>query len=91
MNQTNGEITSPTTAHLDINKITLFFPSNSPFLAGEMEIWIYSTALVLLMILFFSYAIFSLLREKQFSQMKTDFFSNITIHCLVTTTCLHTH
>lgn len=56
----------------------VLFPSKTSFLAGQLNIWIFSTIALLLMMLFFAYAIASLLRERKFADLKTDFINNMT-------------
>lgn len=56
----------------------IFFPRKKSYLAGELGIWIFSTIILLLMMGFFAYAIYSLLREQRFAELKNDFISNMT-------------
>lgn len=56
----------------------VYFPHKITYLAGELNIWIFSTVVLLLMVVFFSYAISSLLRERRFAELKTDFINNMT-------------
>lgn len=56
----------------------VYFPKKKGYLVGELKIWIFSTVILLLMIGFFAYAIFSLLKEKRFSDQKNDFVNNMT-------------
>jgi len=61
-----------------LKNFAVYFPRKTSYLAGEMDIWIFSTAILLLMSGFFAYAIASLLRERKFSELKNDFISNMT-------------
>jgi two-component system, OmpR family, phosphate regulon sensor histidine kinase PhoR len=56
----------------------IYFPRKKSYLAAELDIWIFSTAVLLLMSVFFAYAIASLLRERKFSELKNDFINNMT-------------
>lgn len=56
----------------------VYFPGKKSYLAAQMDIWIFSTCILLLMMGFFAYAIYSLLRERKFSAMKNDFINNMT-------------
>ena len=56
----------------------VYFPSKESFLVGQMGIWIFSTVILLLMMLFFAFAIASLLRERRYAELKTDFINNMT-------------
>ncbi len=60
------------------SNFAIFFPNKATYLAGELKIWIFSTAVMLLVIFFFVYAISSLLREKKLSEVKEDFVNNMT-------------
>jgi len=56
----------------------VYFPSRKAYLATQLDVWIFSSAVLLLMMFFFSYAIVSLLRERRFSELKNDFINNMT-------------
>ncbi len=61
-----------------LNNFAVYFPHKTSYLAAEMDIWILSTLALALMIIFFAWAIFSLLREKRYADVKTDFINNMT-------------
>lgn len=56
----------------------VYFPGKKSYLAAELDIWIFSTLVLVLMSGFFAYAIASLLRERRFSELKNDFINNMT-------------
>jgi two-component system, OmpR family, phosphate regulon sensor histidine kinase PhoR len=56
----------------------VYFPSKKSFLVGQLGIWIFSTVILLLMMLFFAFAIGSLLRERKYTELKSDFINNMT-------------
>jgi two-component system, OmpR family, phosphate regulon sensor histidine kinase PhoR len=56
----------------------VYFPTKRNYIAAKLDIWIFSTFILLLMVGFFAYAIHSLLREKKFSELKNDFVNNMT-------------
>jgi two-component system, OmpR family, phosphate regulon sensor histidine kinase PhoR len=56
----------------------VYFPSKKSFLAGQLGIWIFSTVILLFMMVFFAFAIASLLRERRFAELKSDFINNMT-------------
>lgn len=56
----------------------VYFPQKRSYVAGQLDIWIFSTIMLLLMAGFFAYAIASLLREKKFAELKSDFINNMT-------------
>jgi two-component system, OmpR family, phosphate regulon sensor histidine kinase PhoR len=61
-----------------MQNFAIYFPRKKSHLAAELDIWIFSTAVLLLMSGFFAYAIASLLRERKFSELKNDFINNMT-------------
>lgn len=56
----------------------VYFPTKKSFLVGQLGIWIFSTLILLLMMMFFAFAIASLLRERKYAELKTDFINNMT-------------
>ncbi len=56
----------------------VYFPSKRSYLASELNIWIFSTFILIMMSGFFAYAIYSLLKEKKFAEVKNDFINNMT-------------
>jgi two-component system phosphate regulon sensor histidine kinase PhoR len=56
----------------------VYFPDKRSYLASELNIWIFSTLILLMMSGFFAYAIYSMLKEKRFAEVKNDFINNMT-------------
>jgi two-component system phosphate regulon sensor histidine kinase PhoR len=56
----------------------VYFPRKKSYVAAQLDIWIFSTFILLLMSGFFAYAIVSLLRERKFAELKNDFINNMT-------------
>ncbi|HYC84460.1 MAG TPA: HAMP domain-containing sensor histidine kinase [Chryseosolibacter sp.] len=56
----------------------VFFPKKRSYIAAQLDIWIFSSSVLLLMMGFFTFAIVSLLRERRFSDLKNDFINNMT-------------
>ena len=56
----------------------VYFPRKESYLFAQLDIWIFSTIVLLLMMGFFAYALLSLLRERRFSELKNDFINNMT-------------
>ncbi len=54
------------------------FPEQEDYLAGDLQGWLWSSALVLVAVSFFSYALFVILRQKQLSEVQRDFINNMT-------------
>ncbi len=56
----------------------VYFPSKKAGLVSEMGFWQFTTVLTLLIVAFFGYAMFIILRQKRMSEIQKDFFNNIT-------------
>lgn len=67
----------------------VYFPGKTSYLASELKIWIFSSVALLLMIGFFAYAIWSLLREKRFAEIKNEFINNMTHELKTPVTNIH--
>ncbi len=65
-------------SHFPLQNFAVYFPHKTSYLAAEMDIWIISTLALILMIIFFAWAIYSLLKEKRYADIKNDFINNIT-------------
>jgi two-component system, OmpR family, phosphate regulon sensor histidine kinase PhoR len=56
----------------------VFFPDKKSYVIARLDIWIFSTLVLVLMMFFFAYAIFTMLRERRFGELKNDFINNMT-------------
>ncbi len=56
----------------------VYFPNKARHLIGEMEIWIFSSAVLLIVIIFFAYSMSVILRQKKLSEIRNDFINNMT-------------
>ncbi len=56
----------------------VYFPTKESYITAQLDVWIFSTFILLLMMGFFAYAIHSLLKEKKFAELKNDFVNNMT-------------
>ena len=54
------------------------FPSKTNSLTGDMGLWIIFSAILLISLIFFAYAIFIILRQKRLSELQKDFINNMT-------------
>src|SRR5690606_37448240 len=60
-------------------RLSVYFPNKDDLLMGNMTVMLFSSvALVLVLIGSFTYTIFTMLRQKKISEMKTDFINNMT-------------
>lgn len=60
------------------SNFAIYFPNKFSVIAGELKIWIFSSVVLLLMLVFFIYAILTLLRERRLAEIKEDFINNLT-------------
>ncbi|MFZ6051621.1 sensor histidine kinase [Halocola ammonii] len=56
----------------------VYFPGKSAFILSQLDFWVFSSVMILMVVIFFSYAIVIMLRQKRLSEVKTDFINNMT-------------
>lgn len=56
----------------------VYFPDKEFYVFNELGIWIVSTLFLLLVVIFFSYTIWVILKQKKLSEIRTDFINNMT-------------
>ncbi|NND77743.1 MAG: HAMP domain-containing histidine kinase [Flavobacteriales bacterium] len=56
----------------------VLFPSKLNYVISNMNLWIFSTIILLAVVAFFAYAMNVILRQKRLSEVKTDFINNMT-------------
>ena len=61
-----------------IKNFAVYFPKKESYVIAQLDVWIFSTLALLLMMCFFAYAIFTLLRERKYAELKNDFINNMT-------------
>ena len=54
------------------------FPNRAGHITNQMGIWSFSSAVLLLVIVFFAYALFVILKQKRLSEIQKDFINNMT-------------
>lgn len=54
------------------------FPNKSSFILLQLDFWMYSSIVILLIIVFFSYTVYIILQQKRLSEIRTDFVNNMT-------------
>lgn len=62
----------------DGHYFSVFFPTMDFEVLGEMRFWIASSGVLLLVLIFFTYVINVILRQKRLSEIKNDFINNMT-------------
>ncbi|PIB36633.1 hypothetical protein BFP72_15110 [Reichenbachiella sp. 5M10] len=56
----------------------VYFPHKSAGLVSQMGIWIFSSLLVLVVVIFFALSLFIIFRQKRLSEIQKDFINNMT-------------
>jgi len=56
----------------------VYFPSKELYMLEDMSIWVVSTIFLLLVVIFFAYTIWTILKQKRLSEVRTDFINNMT-------------
>ncbi|MGB0424104.1 MAG: hypothetical protein ACPGED_07275, partial [Flavobacteriales bacterium] len=56
----------------------IYYPSKQQMIFGQMDFWLFSSAMLIVVIFIFVYAIFIILKQKRLSEVKTDFTNNMT-------------
>ena len=54
------------------------FPNKASHLTNRMGIWVFSSVVLLLVIVFFAYGLFVILKQKRLSEIQKDFINNMT-------------
>lgn len=56
----------------------VYFPHKNQQLLNQMGIWIFSSVVLLIVVMFFAYSLFFILRQRKLSEIQTDFINNMT-------------
>ncbi|MCR9101289.1 MAG: HAMP domain-containing histidine kinase [bacterium] len=54
------------------------FPNRSGYLLGKMQLSIFFSAILLIVLIFFAYSMYIMLRQKRLSELQKDFINNMT-------------
>ena len=57
---------------------SVYFPNHTDGLFYQMEFWIYSSIILIVIIAFFGFLISQMLKQRRVNEMKTDFINNMT-------------
>jgi two-component system phosphate regulon sensor histidine kinase PhoR len=76
--QSQSEAPGEISLHDAEKNFAVYFPEKESHVFASLDVWILSTLILILMAGFFAYAIYSLLRERRFASLKTDFVNNMT-------------
>lgn len=61
-----------------LNYFGVRFPNKSSYVASKLDIWIVSSVITLVVMAFFGYSMFVILRQKRLSEVQRDFVNNMT-------------
>jgi two-component system phosphate regulon sensor histidine kinase PhoR len=64
--------------NMDEYYFVVHFPQKQKLLFSQMGYWVGSTLVLLLVVLFFAYALFMIFKQKRLSEIQTDFINNMT-------------
>jgi two-component system phosphate regulon sensor histidine kinase PhoR len=56
----------------------IHFPNRSAFLISHLSIWYFLTGLLLIVVLFFGYTLWVIIRQRQLSEVQKNFINNLT-------------
>ena len=65
-------------SEFDNHYFGVYFPNKTTFIVQNMQIWLFSSVVILVIIIFFSYTINVILKQKRLSEIKNDFINNMT-------------
>jgi len=56
----------------------VYFPTKQSYILSQLGIWVFSSVILLIVIIFFGYTLGVILRQKRLSEIKNDFINNMT-------------
>lgn len=62
----------------DSHYFAIYFPDKNSYLISQMTIWVFSSSILLVVIIFFAYTLWVILKQKRLSEIKNDFINNMT-------------
>jgi two-component system phosphate regulon sensor histidine kinase PhoR len=57
---------------------TVYFPHKTTGIIGGMTLWLFSSAVLLVVLIFFAYSLFVILKQRRYSEVQRDFINNMT-------------
>ncbi|HET6244130.1 MAG: HAMP domain-containing histidine kinase [Bacteroidetes bacterium] len=68
----------PVKSDKDGHYFGVYFPEKGSYLVNQMGIWLFSSIILLVVLVFFAYTMFVILKQKKLSEITTDFINNMT-------------
>ncbi|MCS6916983.1 MAG: HAMP domain-containing sensor histidine kinase [Chitinophagales bacterium] len=62
----------------DLYYFTVHFPRKKQYLFGTMDVWLFSSSVLLFVVAFFSFSMMAIFRQKRLSEVQRDFINNMT-------------
>lgn len=56
----------------------VYFPDHNSFIRGNMDVWYFFSLLMLLILIFFTYSLFVILKQRRLTEVQKDFINNMT-------------
>ena len=56
----------------------VYFPNKPADIVGQMSIWTFSSTILFVVVIFFGYALFIILKQRRLSEIQKDFINNMT-------------
>lgn len=56
----------------------VYFPHRHKFIADQLSVWVYSSIVLLCILIFLAYVVFIILKQKRLSEVQKDFVNNMT-------------